>query len=149
MRQHEHRKSIQAQEKDALAKVNLLKGEIAFNDTLHWTLNQVQLLNNKLGDVKNCLAKDRFFDAIALLDEIQAFISRLGSLSRSEPFSIIQRRATETRKNIEEDVDRIWATLLVVDRTQNIIVVHSGDPSNAPFEVCNSRIDIFSSDSRS
>lgn len=122
---HEHGRSLQSNVQDASAKVHLLRGEIQFNEALINTLSQVQDLDARFGDVKDSLANDRFLEAISRLDETQSSIKRLGSLKKSRAIGILEERAADMRSYILEDVQRIWNSLVVVDRTKDSVHIHS------------------------
>jgi protein transport protein DSL1/ZW10 len=122
---HEHGRSLQSNVQDASAKVHLLRGEIQFNDVLINTLGVVQDLDARFSDVKDSLANDHFLEAISRLDEIHSSIKRLGSLKNSRVVRLLEERAADMRKYILEDVQRIWNSLVVVDRIQVLVQIHS------------------------
>lgn len=116
---------------DASAKVLLLQSEIEFNDALITVLGQIQGLDNKFGDVKESFAQDNFLEAISTLDEIQKSITGPSPLSRSHAITILQKRASDTHEYIAEDLQRIWRSLVTVNRTERSVrIVSRNDASS-------------------
>jgi protein transport protein DSL1/ZW10 len=137
---HEHGKVLHSNVRDASGKVNLLQSEIRFNEDLVQTLSEIQDLDGKFSNVKESLAQDRFVEAISRLDEVDASINNLGSLRRSRVVEILQKRASDMRSYIVEDVQRVWSSLIRVDRAKRFVRINSSD--GAPSTLVNSLIAI-------
>ncbi|KAJ5725699.1 uncharacterized protein N7483_007056 [Penicillium malachiteum] len=114
--QHEQTKPLQAKVDDAHAKVGLIETEIAFNEAVAETLEEVQRLCQQLESGRAALGTGRIMTAIEHLESASSAIQKDTPFSNTNVMGILLEETTRLRKEIEEAVQHRWSEQLKVDR---------------------------------
>ena len=114
--QHEHTKPLQAKVEDASAKVGLIETEIAFNQAVAETLEEVQRLCQQLESGRAALVNGQITTAIDQLDATNAAIGGESFFTNTNVMSILSLEVSRLRQEIEEALRLRWSEQLKVDR---------------------------------
>ncbi|KAJ5105495.1 hypothetical protein NUU61_002842 [Penicillium alfredii] len=114
--QHEHTHPLQAKVDDASAKVGLIETEIAFNQAVAGTLEQVQRLCQQLDTGRTALGNGQITAAIEQLESTTAAISEDTFFTNTNVMSILTAEVARLRQEIVEALRLRWGDLLKIDR---------------------------------
>ena len=108
VRQSDAGKTLDDRVGDASSKVDLLKGEVMFNETLVKTLEHIQRIHHLLNSVQEAALGDRLVDAIVLLEKAQEEIGLLRSYENTTISTILKGKAAELNKAVIETIEECW-----------------------------------------
>ncbi|CAG8396867.1 unnamed protein product [Penicillium salamii] len=123
--QHEHTETMQAKVTDAKAKVALVDTEIAFNEAVTGTLEEVQRLCQQLENGRAALKDGHITTAIEHLESTHAAVGKNAFFTNTNVMSIISDEVSLLRSEITEALQRRWADQLKIDRTRGEFQVSS------------------------
>ncbi|KAH0542240.1 hypothetical protein FGG08_003362 [Glutinoglossum americanum] len=121
----EGQKELQEKLQDATSKLELLRGEVRFNETLTETLEQIYTIQKSLEQVQEDALADRLAEAIGKLDKVDGDITRLQSIENATAVGLLRDRATDLRRAIVENVSDYWDALIEADRYEGRITIRN------------------------
>ncbi len=138
VRQSDEGNDLEDRVGDASSKVDLLKAEVIFNETLVKTIEQIQRIDQSLNSVQEAALGDRLVDAIEWLRKAQEEIGLLRSFENTTISTILKGKATELNKAITETIEECWNDLIQMDRsTGRISIKHEVQSKAIPRDVYN------------
>ncbi|KAL1858476.1 ribosome biogenesis protein ytm1 [Paecilomyces lecythidis] len=120
---HENTKPIQLQVEDATAKVELLKTEIAFNQALTETLEQVHNLSRRVDAGRNSLAEGDIIAAIESLEDTEKILADTAFPKNSNVTAILYEGLNGLRRSIIEALSVCWGSLVQIDNKKHQLVL--------------------------
>lgn len=111
---------------DASAKVGLIETEIAFNQAVTETLEQVQRLSQQLEAGRTALANNHVATAIDNLESLKSALSKNSSFSNTNVMSILSSEVTKLQKEIEEALRERWNNQLEINTSKGEFRIASG-----------------------
>ncbi|KAJ9200695.1 hypothetical protein DTO164E3_1451 [Paecilomyces variotii] len=121
--QHENTRPIQLQVEDATAKVELLKTEIAFNQALTETLEQVHKLSCRLDAGRTSLAEGDVIAAIESLEHTEKALGEVAFPKNSNVTAILYEGLNGLRRSIIEALRVRWDSLVQFDKKNHRLVI--------------------------
>lgn len=118
MSQHEHTKPLQAKVEDASAKVGLIETEIAFNQAVSETLEEVQRLCQQLESGRTALSSGQITTAIEQLESTKTAVGQDTSFSNTNVMAILSVEVSRLQCEIEEALNLRWSEQIKVDRNK-------------------------------
>ncbi|KAI3140253.1 hypothetical protein CBS147325_6485 [Penicillium roqueforti] len=146
--QHEHTEPLQAKVEDARAKVTLVETEIAFNQAVADTLEEVHRLCQQLETGRAALRSGQITTAIEQLESTDAAVGKDAFFTNTNVMGILSDEVSLLRSEIVEALLSRWADQLKVDRQQGEFHVSSGDADAGSIEstiTSLARLDILTS----
>ncbi|KAJ6108412.1 Retrograde transport protein Dsl1 C-terminal [Penicillium sp. IBT 18751x] len=145
--QHEHTKPLEAKVEDARAKVGLIETEIAFNQAVAETLEEVQRLCHRLESGRTALVQGQVTVAIDHLVAADAAIGGDSSFTNTNVMGILSLEVSRLRQEIEEALRLRWNEQLKVDREKGEfrVTTTEGPDSLENTIAALSRLDILTS----
>ncbi|KAJ5112327.1 hypothetical protein N7532_000372 [Penicillium argentinense] len=125
--QHEQTDPLRSKVEDAKAKVGLVETEIAFNQAVAETLEEVQRLCQKLESGRALLASGNITAAIEQLGATEAALREDTFFANTNVMSILTVEVSRLRQDIEESLRLRWAKQLNVDRQKRELQVDKTD----------------------
>ncbi|GFF28747.1 centromere/kinetochore protein zw10 homolog [Aspergillus udagawae] len=125
--QHENTRPLQLKVEDASAKVRLIQTEIAFNQAVTRTLEEVQGLCQRLSAGRTDLAEGRIMAAINTVNAVEDTVHKDSLFANTNVKHILVQNVAELRKQITEDLRCRWNNLLKVDREASSFEVAKND----------------------
>ncbi|KAJ5502284.1 hypothetical protein N7463_005158 [Penicillium fimorum] len=125
--QHEHTEPLQAKVEDARAKVALVETEIAFNQAVAGTLEEVHRLCQQLEAGRAALRNGQITTAIEQLESTDAAVGKDAFFTNTNVMGILFDEVSLLRSEIVEALRSRWADQLKVDRQQGEFHVSSAD----------------------
>ena len=116
---------MQEKLRDATSKLELLIGEVRFNETLTGTLEQIYAIQKTLDQVQEDALSDRFVEAIGKLNKADSDVARLQSIENAAVVGMLRDRATGLRRAIVENVSDCWDALIEVNRNEGRITIRN------------------------
>lgn len=116
---------------DASAKVGLIETEIAFNQAVAETLEEVQRLCQQLENGRAALANGQLTAAIGQLDSMKAAIGKDAFFTNTNVISILTLEVAQFREQIEDTLRVRWQEQLKVDRQRGEFQVVKGDGADS------------------
>ncbi|OOQ83253.1 putative centromere/kinetochore protein zw10 [Penicillium brasilianum] len=129
--QHEHTTPLRAKVEDASAKVGLIETEIAFNQAVAETLEEVQRLCQQLNNGRAALANGQLMAAIKQLDSMKAAIGQDAFFMNTNVMSILTLEMAQFREQIEDTLRVRWQEQIKVDRQRGGFQVIKGDGADS------------------
>jgi centromere/kinetochore protein ZW10 len=147
--QHEHTKPLQAKVEDAGAKAGLIETEIAFNQAVAETLEEVQRLCQRLEKGRAALVNGQITAAIDQLEATNAAIGGDTFFTNTNVMSILSLEVSRLRQEIEDALRLRWSGQLKVDRQKGEFQVTSQEGADSLENTIASlsRLDILTSSS--
>lgn len=108
---------------DAAGKVDLLKGEVDFNEHLSGTLQQVHNLRHTLDDAQQAALASELPDAIALLKKADRELSELHGCENTRLAGLIRAKVADLHKTVGETLTDQWNTLIHVDAERSLVSI--------------------------
>ncbi len=124
VREAELAREIQSQVNDASSKIALLQGELAFNEALVDTLQDVGRATERLDSAQDAVAHKKTVLALEALEDTNATIARLKDVGNTRVMGLLYERAGAVRASLEEDTMRRWDALVVVNRTDRQVTIN-------------------------
>ncbi|KXG52604.1 uncharacterized protein PGRI_088880 [Penicillium griseofulvum] len=123
--QHEHTEPLQAKVEDARAKVALVETEIAFNEAVAGTLEEVHRLCQQLEIGRAALRNGQITTAIEQLESTDAAVGKDAFFTNTNVMGILSDEVSLLRSEISQALRSRWADQLNVDRQQGEFHVSS------------------------
>ena len=101
---------------DAKAKVDLLDGEVVFNDTLASTLQRVHDVHNTLDGAERATMDYKLMDAITNIRDAERLLKAIRSSRATRLTELLQARVTDQIASLEKVVIDCWDSMIQVDR---------------------------------
>ncbi|MCJ1431747.1 hypothetical protein MMC27_001102 [Xylographa pallens] len=123
---------LESKAEDASGKVDLLKGEVIFNEALSSTLQQVHDLRHTLDTAQNAAIQNSLPDAIALLKKAERELSELHGCENTRLAGLVRGKVADLHKLVAETLTEQWNTLIHIDSNRLKISFHrkiNDDPS--------------------
>lgn len=136
VRQSDAGKALDDRVGDASSTVDLLKGEVTFNETLVKTLEHIQRIQQMLNSVQEAALGDRLVDAIVRLEKAQEQIGLLRSFENTTIATLLKGKAAELHKAIVETIEECWNDLIQMDRSTGRISIKNEVQSRAIPKLC-------------
>jgi centromere/kinetochore protein ZW10 len=114
--QHEHTEPLQAKVDDAKAKVALVETEIAFNEAVAGTLEEMQRLCQQLETGRVALRNGQITTAIEHLESTHAAVGKDAFFTNTNVMGILSEEVSLLRSEIVEALQKRWADQLEIDR---------------------------------
>lgn len=111
--------------KDAESKVNLLNGEVIFNEMLAETLTQIQTIRHTLVSVQEAALSDRLVESVELLENAENELQMLRSRDHARIAEILRAKALDLRTSIIETLTDCWNALIRVDGNSQTITINN------------------------
>ncbi|QRD85937.1 hypothetical protein F9C07_2281969 [Aspergillus flavus] len=121
--QHENTNPLQLKVEDAAAKFQLVETEIAFNQAVMHTLEEVQRLCQRLDAGRAILGEGQVMDAIETLEATEQAIKRDNLFSNTTVMHVLLENVGELRREIAEYLRARWSKQLNVDRTASTLTL--------------------------
>ncbi|KAI9724473.1 MAG: hypothetical protein M1812_000541 [Candelaria pacifica] len=118
---------VPAQEQihDASNKVDLLKSEIVFNETLAGTLEHVRRIHEQLTLVQDATLGDQIIQAVDLLAVASQDMRCLGGFESTRVVGVLRHRADDLRNAIVRVLDECWDALITCHQSEQYIRIKS------------------------
>ncbi|KAJ5647132.1 Retrograde transport protein Dsl1 C-terminal [Penicillium lividum] len=143
--QHEQTKPLRAKLEDASAKVTLIETEIAFNQAVTETLEEVQRLCQQLESGRATLGAGQIAAAIEQLESTKAAIEADAPFSNTNVMSILSGEVARLRDEIDEASRLRWSDQVKIDRSKGEFRIVDDKISLEETISSLSRLGIFSS----
>lgn len=118
---------------DANSKVNLLNGEVIFNEMLAETLAQIQTIRHTLTSVQEASMSDRLVESVGLLEHAENELQMLRSRDHARIAEVLRAKALDLRKGVAETLTDCWNALIRVDVNSQTITI-SPDIQRKPID---------------
>lgn len=143
--QHEHTNPLRSKVEDAEAKVELIETEIAFNQAVAETLEEVQRLCQQLENGRTALSNGEIAIAIQHLEVTKATVQEGSFFTNTNVMSILSAEVTQLQQEIEDAVRQRWSQQLNFDRSRGTFEVTKAEGIGALDETIAllSQLDIF------
>lgn len=129
--QHEQTSPLRSKVEDASAKVGLIETEIAFNQAVADTLEEVHRLCQQLDNGRSALANGQLTAAIEQLESTKAAIGTDTFFSNTNVMSILTLEVARFREQIEDTLRLRWQEQLKVDRQRGAFLVTKDDGADS------------------
>ncbi|KAE8351459.1 hypothetical protein BDV28DRAFT_158710 [Aspergillus coremiiformis] len=113
--QHENTNPLQLRVEDAAAKAQLVETEIAFNQAVTHTLEEVQRLCQRLDAGRVILGEGQVMKAIEVLEATEHTIKKDNLFSNTSVMHVLLENVDELRREITEYLCALWSEQLKVD----------------------------------
>lgn len=118
---------MQLKVEDASAKVRLIQTEIAFNQAVTRTLEEVRELCQRLDAGRRNLEDGRIMAAIDTVDAVEHSVQKDSLFANTNVKHILVQNVAELRNQIAEDLRARWNNLLKVDKQAGSFEVAKND----------------------
>ena len=115
VQQAEAGKGKTAQIQDAAAKVSFLHSEIAYNESLVHTVEQLKDISALLQSAQNAAVHNHTLHALERLEDADGAFTRLGPFQNTRVVGLLKARADQLKAAIVENVTQIWGSLVTVN----------------------------------
>ncbi|EAU34510.1 conserved hypothetical protein [Aspergillus terreus NIH2624] len=121
--QHEHTKPLRLKVEDAAAKVQLIETEIAFNQAVTDTLEEVQRLCQQLDAGRATLAEGKIMNAIDTLEETEKAVRSESLITNTNVSHVLLETVSDLRREITDFLRNRWTEQLRVDKRNGKLTV--------------------------
>ncbi|KAL8943632.1 MAG: hypothetical protein Q9216_000920 [Gyalolechia sp. 2 TL-2023] len=106
---------------DAGSKLRLLEEEVAFNESLAATLEQVKRGRHQTDKIQSMLAQGGLFEAVTLCVENDTFLASIQSGRNVRAIAVLQNEGTEMRHGIIRGLTQKWYDVVQInDQTSTV-----------------------------
>ena len=116
--QHEHTRPLELKVEDAAAKVSLVQTEIAFNEAVTSTLEEVERLCQQLEAGRTALNEGEIMAAIDILEATDTAVKRDNLFTNTNVMSVLLETVAGIRREIADFLLTRWHDQLSIDRQQ-------------------------------
>lgn len=124
MTQAEHGEQLYSQVNDATSKVDLLKEEVAFNETLAKALENIRDFQQTLGLAEDAIRNDGFSDAVDLLKKAEGELLNVRVNRDPKVAGLLHAKIQDLRYTILGSLSDCWRNLLCVDSASSTITIN-------------------------
>lgn len=121
--QAQHGSTLKYQVNDAASKVDLLKEELAFNETLARTLGILGGLRQTLSLIEKAVQKDDFLTGERLLEEAENELGKILASQNPKVAGVFGAKIADLRYTIVDSLTDCWNNLVHVDSTDLTISI--------------------------
>ncbi|KAL1965664.1 hypothetical protein VTN77DRAFT_5341 [Rasamsonia byssochlamydoides] len=121
--QHEKTKPLQLKIEDASRKVHLLQTEIAFNEAVTESLEQIQEFRHRLDAGHKAVEEGRITDAIESLEDSEKAIETIKFSGNGNLTSILSENISALRNSIIEFLRIRWACEVRIDKDKGELYI--------------------------
>ncbi|KAI5295014.1 hypothetical protein KEM55_006361, partial [Ascosphaera atra] len=121
---HEEGSAYRNKVYDASRKVDLLKGEIALNETLTRKIESIRELHDEAAVVEDAISQGKPVDAMKALRDMEGKMLELQLPSGSAVISVLEEVTLTLSKRIEDLVKTQWSDLVEASAQKGVICVH-------------------------
>ncbi|KAL8943241.1 MAG: hypothetical protein Q9211_001059 [Gyalolechia sp. 1 TL-2023] len=100
---------------DAGSKLRLLEEEVAFNESLAATLEQIRRGRHQTDEIQSLLARGRLSEAVELCVENETELASIQSGRNLRAITVLQRESTEARHDIARALTQKWYDVVQID----------------------------------
>lgn len=129
--QHERARPLQWKVDDAAAKVGLVETEIAFNQAVTETLEEVQRLCQQLDAGRTALKDGQVMVAIDTWEAADGAVKENSLYANTSVLSILSENAAGLRREIGDSLWLRWSEQLAVDKQGSRLIVPKDGGKNA------------------
>lgn len=129
--QHENTRPLQLKVDDAAAKVALIETEIAFNQAVAETLEEVQRLSEQLNAGRAALRDGQITIAIDAWEATDRAIKEDSFYANTNVLNMLSEDAAGLRREIDGSLQRWWSEQLMVDKQEGRLTVANHGGKNA------------------
>ena len=116
--QHEHTRPLELKVEDAAAKVSLVQTEIAFNEAVTSTLEEVERLCQQLEAGRTALNEGKIMAAIDILEATDTAVKTDNLFTNTNVMSVLLETVAGIRREIADFLLTRWHDQLSIDRQQ-------------------------------
>ena len=117
-------KENMARVQDAASKVSLLHTEIAYNESLVQTVEQLRDISTLLDSAQNAAVNGHILHAISTLEDADDAFKRLGPFMTTRVVGVLRNKQEQLKKALIETIIESWSGLISVDRASHKISLH-------------------------
>ena len=127
-------KSLRAHVEDTSNKVNLLRKELDFNETLADTLEQLQIVSGLLDSAQDAVFQDELLESLEKLDNARSVMMQLEAYDNTRFAGILKRRANQLQELLGGKLLDIWSKSIVCDYDNRKLTIHSNLIGSLPLD---------------
>jgi centromere/kinetochore protein ZW10 len=116
-------KTLNAQVKDALSRVALLRKELEYNTSLADMIEQLQIISGLLENAHDSASQNELLGALEKLCDARKCMARLGCFENNRFCGIIQRRETQIRDLLVSKIVGCWSELVVTNQPARQVTI--------------------------
>lgn len=121
---------------DAASKVNLLNGEVAFNQSLGTVLERLQAIQRTLNLAQRASLDDRLLEAVDLLGQVEEDLASLWVSRSTRIAGVLGAKLADLREHVIEKLTKCWKDFVHVDPARSSIAIKQN--SQSTLLLCNS-----------
>ena len=119
----QHQAELQTQVDDAAAKVELLQGEVLFNEALTDILQQIHDIRDTLDTGHAALVADNLKDAVASVQEAESRLESLRGCQNTRVFELVRIQIADYREVVGARLAELWDSLISVDVKASTVTI--------------------------
>ncbi|KZF24728.1 centromere/kinetochore protein Zw10 [Xylona heveae TC161] len=123
VKESENGRPLQGRHKDASSKVDFLKDEVYFSETLVATLQSLQRIQSTLDSVQEATFREDYPQSIELLEDGERQLSQSWASENTFAVELLSNRAVNLRKSLVQQVDQCWEELINVDKIRQSLCI--------------------------
>lgn len=125
MAQADEGSQLQTAVDDAAAKINLLNGEVAFNESLSCTLQGISELRSILDSIQGATLEHRLLDAVTSLQEAEQQLGSIRAGRSTRPAELLGAKIADSRIALEKALTEYWDSIIHIDATNSMISIQN------------------------
>lgn len=123
---------LEDQVNDATSKVQLLNGEVAFNNSLGATLERVQAIQRTLDIVQRAILTGRFVEAVDFLEQVEGELDSIPGPRSSRVAGILDLKIADLRNDVVEKLTDCWKACICIDSARSSIRISRSVNGRSP-----------------
>ena len=131
MQQAERGEYLEEQVNDAASKVELLKGETAFNKSLEATLERLQAIQRTLDLIQGAALDNRLLEAVDLLSQVEGDPEAVTISRTTRVAGVLRSKIADLRSHVIERLTECWNGHVNVDTSISSIDIKQHSESNS------------------
>ncbi|KAI2621775.1 hypothetical protein GGR54DRAFT_599777 [Hypoxylon sp. NC1633] len=108
---------------EAEGKVEFLRREVEYNQQVHHALTSVKRVNGLLSQVEQARDERRIIDSLHLLEKSWSALDAIPISKSCRVMKLLDLRAFELKSAVHDVFDRVWDSLIRVEKTSNRVAV--------------------------
>lgn len=121
--QAKYGEQLEGQVRDAASKLELLKREVVFTDTLTSTLEIIRGVRQALGSIERAIQSVNFLDAVVLLEESDVKLVNLRTNYSPTVAGLLLVEITSLRDAVITGIMNCWKALFHVDSKRSLLYI--------------------------
>ena len=114
---------LEEQVNDAISKLGLLNGEVAFNTSLGATLEGLQAIQRTLDLVRRAILAGRLLEAVDLLGQVVEELDSIPVPQSTRVASLLGAKVTDLRNDVVEKLIGCWKAYICVETARSSIKI--------------------------